>query len=48
MKIKFFIILYIILVFSQGVFGDSPATSTPFFEAYLDIPLVQIAQNRAL
>jgi len=48
MKIKFFIILYVILVFSQAVFADSPATSTPFSEAYLDIPLVKIAQEQGV
>ena len=48
MKIKFFTILYVLLVFSQGVFADSPATSTPFSEAYLDIPLVKMAQEQGV
>ena len=48
MKIQFFTILYVLLVFSQGVFADSPATSTPFSEAYLDIPLVKIAQEQGV
>jgi len=48
MKIKFFTILYILLVFSQGVLADSPATSTPFSEAYLDIPLIKISQEQGV
>ena len=38
-------ILILILLISQNTFADSPLTSTDFYKAYMDVPLVQKALN---
>lgn len=38
-------LLVIIILFSQYTFADSPLTSTDFYKAYMDVPLVQEALN---
>ena len=38
-------LLILILVISQYAFADSPLTSTEFYKAYMDVPLVQKALN---
>lgn len=38
-------LLILILLISQYTFADSPLTSTDFYKAYLDVPLVQKALN---
>ena len=38
-------LLILILLISQYAFADSPLTSTDFYKAYLDVPLVQKALN---
>jgi hypothetical protein len=38
-------LLILILVISQYTFADSPLTSTEFYKAYMDVPLVQKALN---
>ncbi len=38
-------LLILILLISQYTFADSPLTSTDFYKAYLDVPLVQEALN---
>ena len=35
----------LILLISQYTFADSPLTSTDFYKAYMDVPLVQEALN---
>ncbi|MCX6089019.1 MAG: hypothetical protein WCP87_02410 [Atribacterota bacterium] len=49
-KIRFFLILLTILVlfFSSWGYADSPVTSTPFCETYIDIPLVQQARRNGI
>ena len=37
--------LILILLISQYTFADSPLTSTDFYKAYMDVPLVQKALN---
>ena len=40
--------LFLILIFTlsiNSVFADSPLTSTDFYKAYLDIPLIQKTAN---
>lgn len=38
-------LIIIILLISQHTFADSPLTSTDFYKAYLDIPLIQKTAN---
>ncbi len=38
-------LLILILFISQNTFADSPLTSTDFYKAYMDVPLVQEALN---
>ena len=38
-------LLILILLISQYTFADSPLTSTDFYKAYMDVPLVQKALN---
>ena len=38
-------LLILILLISQYTFADSPLTSTDFYKAYMDVPLVQEALN---
>ncbi len=38
-------LLILILLISQYTFADSPLTSTEFYKAYMDVPLVQEALN---
>ena len=38
-------LLILILLISQYTFADSPLTSTDFYKAYMDVPLVQDALN---
>jgi hypothetical protein len=35
----------LIILISQYTFGDSPLTSTYFYEAYMEVPMVQDALN---
>lgn len=45
MRTKLFLVLFSGLLFSQGLFADSPLTSTNFSEAYADSKIVQLAST---
>ena len=41
-------ILFVFLFFTQVVYADSPVTSTPFSEAYLDVSLIRKARSQGV
>ena len=38
-------LLILILLISQYTFADSPLTSTDFYKAYMDVPLIKKTTN---
>ncbi len=45
MKIRFFIVLFVSVLFVNSAKSDSPITSTNFYTAYLDIEMVKYASE---